>query len=175
MTEQDFATTLTEATRAAIRKAWPEVRDAHAAERLSGYALLTDDGLQTMGHVACSDEFLAECPVSNAWYNAVEWTYDEGVHAFDGVREIMVTHGRAANTPELFGAHVEEAFAALVAAMRALKAEGVFGDTIFLTVLSTDPNERLLELEGMAVQALNERDVYEKWRKALDEDLAMSK
>jgi hypothetical protein len=175
MTENDFATALTAATKKAIRAAWLEARSAHAAERLSGYALLTDDGLQTIGQVACTDEFLAECPVSAAWYNAAEWTYDEGVQAFDRVREIMVAHGKAAKTAEQFEAHVEEAFAALVAAMRALKSEGVFDDTIFLTVMSTDPNERLLELEGMAVEALNTKEVYEKCRKALDEDLAMSK
>ena len=158
------ANVLWAATKRAVLASIRSVRGAHPAERLCGYALLTDDNLRTIGYAACTEEQVASCGVRNARFEPVEWTYCEGAEAFDEVRELLVASADAAKGPEEQATHVGEAFGTLVEALRQARLEGALGEDVFLTVISTDPNERLLGLEAAAVEALNSKQLFVRWR-----------
>jgi hypothetical protein len=149
----------------AIRQSWRAVRDAHRSERIVGYALLTDDGLETVGHVACSEEWLASCEEPGARFEPVEWPYAEGSEAFDQTRTLLAAGAPAVERDEeRFGAHVAQSHAALVSALKELKEEGAIPAEVFLSVISTDPNERLRTLEAKAVRALNADVLVAGWK-----------
>jgi hypothetical protein len=156
---------LVAATKDAILASWRALREAHPSERITGYALLTDDGIQAIGSIACSQEWLTDCDEPSARFEPVEWMYGEGSSAFEEVRRLLVDSGQAAGPDEReFGTHVEQSYAALVCALDDLKRTGTFAPDVFLTVISTDPNERLRGLEEGAVRELNSEELHSQWR-----------
>ncbi len=159
---------LTELVVAAIPATLARIGEAHAGEHLTGYALLTDDALSTLSHVACTEESLSEKKhVRFAEVSPVEWTIDDGRGAFDDARAMLSSLYRATSSaPTALGEHVERAFAALVTALAHAKASGHFGEDVVLVVTSTDPSEELEELASRAVADLNAPDVVELWKSA---------
>ena len=158
---------LVRATKDAILGSLRALREAHPSERITGYSLLTDDGIQTIGCIACSEEWLTDCDEPSARFEPVEWMYGEGSGAFDEVRKLLVASRQAAGLDEReFGIHVEQSYAALVSALSDAKRSGAFAPEVFLTVISTDPNERHRLLEEGAVRELNSEELHSQWRAA---------
>jgi len=160
----EYAERLEEVVKDAVLRTVAEFKRRHPREHMNGYALLTDDGLGTLGHVACSKEFIASESEPDTLFLPVDWAYDDGVKAFDRqARPLLVSHADACEGGE-FLAHIDDSFNALVSALMSLRGDGVFGADVFLSVGSTDPSDRLERLEENAVRALNSDAVYRAWK-----------
>jgi hypothetical protein len=158
---------LKQEVKSAVKHSIAALSEGHPGESMDGYALVTDDGLRTLGFLASTTEF-TESQEESVRFEPVDWVYDDGVAAFDEPRKLLVASADAATTQDLHSTHVRTGFAALVAALSDLKSEGAFGDEVFLTVISTDPNELLERLEGEAVRTLNSTGLYQQWRASIE-------
>lgn len=150
------------ATRTAIAATLQALNERHPAETLAGYAIITDDSVTTVGYLGITSEVLASRD-AGLRFEAVDWPYDDGMSAFDTVRQILVEHSKD-HPPHL---HVEPMFTSLVSALSAARRDHNLGDDVFLSVLSSDPSPQLLQLEDMAVKALNPTPVYAAWKAAI--------
>jgi hypothetical protein len=161
--EPSHGEALKEAVKVAVRYSTNAVSEKHPGESLNGYALVTDDNLRTLGHLASTLEF-TRSRGEEVRFEPVDWMYDDGVAAFDEPRKLLVASADRATTQDLLLTHVREGFSALVSALGELKADGLFGEEVFLTVISTDPSELLERLEDGAVRALNSPGLYGRWK-----------
>ena len=154
---------LKQSTKVAIQHSLCRVLASHAGETLNGYAIVTDDDLSALGYFASTIEYTAQQAEAFVRFEPVDWDYNDGVEAFDDPRALLVANYAAADTVDLFRFHVDTSFAALVEALRELKAEGLFRDDTFLTVISTDPSDHLEMLECHAVRSLNAPELIRQW------------
>ena len=146
----------------AVRATAAAVTTRHPGETLAGYALLTDDDLGTLGHLAVTREALRADP--ETLFTPTDWPYDDGGEAFDGPNEAL---GALAAGLEL-GDHVDAAFALLVRALKDLRDDGVFALDVYLAVISTDPSEHLEALAEAAFAELNSADLTRARHEWLD-------
>ena len=152
----------------AIRRSVRAVETKFPNETLSGYALCTDDGLETLLYYAITREALHSSSDADLLFCPTDWPYTLDSESFDeGDKELRNRAESAKDIRE----HIDSSFGLLVDALSEMRKEGVFGDDVFLSVLSTDPSEYLEMLENMSVEKLNqtsivsERDKFlEKWR-----------
>jgi len=151
---------LKDAVKLAVKRTIVYVKANHVGECLNGYALLTDDEMRTLGYLASTEEFTKSQSEPNVRFEPTDWIYADGASEFDGPAKIL-SRGADANPLSL---HVPVSFIILVGALRELKLEGIFDDKVFLTVISTDPNEQLEKLEVEAVRALNDERMYSDWK-----------
>ena len=160
----------TEELRTAVIKGIRHARLAfskhHPGESLNGFALVTDDGLETLGYFANSEEFTAQNGEGNVRFEPVEWLYCEGDSGFAQARSILTSMARTAGANGVFAEHVRAAFGVLVDSLIAARAEGLFRQEVFLTVISTDPSDELVRLENQAVPQLNSPELVEAWQVA---------
>lgn len=147
----------------AVRTTVAAVTTRHRGEALAGYALLTDDALGTLGHLAVTREALRADP--EMLYTPTDWPYNDGGEAFDGPNEVL---GALAAGVGL-GDHVDAAFGLLVRALAELRAEGHFAPDVYLAVISTDPSEHLEALAEAAFQELNSAELTHARREWLDQ------
>jgi len=142
---------------------------AHPSDKIIGYALCTDDGLSTVFHAANTPQALARASnPSETQFVPVDWPYDEGAELFDDANQILVDGLKQATMPESFEQHVDSSFAQIVAALRELREEGIFGPDVFLWVTSTDPGDRLRTLARDAARVLNSPRQFAEWRSIMD-------
>jgi len=151
----------------AIRRTAARLQADHPGEALAGYALITDDGLETLSCTAVTEEVLAVSPEPDLLFCPTDWPYEPEPAAFESASQQLRTQGTGAD----LRSHVDGAFATLVQALAEIRAEGLFPPEVFLSVLSTDPSAYLESLEGSSVQRLNgprlveDRERFlEKWR-----------
>jgi hypothetical protein len=159
---------LVKQTKDAIRRTAAALRSEYPRESLAGYALLTDDAVETLSYLAISKEALAANPQEDLLFSPTDWPYEPESTAFDVAAQQL----RVRSSQTDLRAHVDESFAALVQALAESKKEGVFPEGVFLSVLSTDPSPHLEALEKAAIQLLNdasladERERFiEKWKR----------
>jgi hypothetical protein len=148
MTTNRFRDLVLEALRVAVRR----FIDAHPNERISGFALLTDDDLRTLGYAACTYEALGDDIGGATRFEPVDWPYGDGQEVFDEAGAFLAS---LADSNPNHRDHVETAFASLVAAMETAKAEGTLPHDVYCTPISTDPSELLERLEDQAILTLN--------------------
>jgi len=120
-------------------------------ERLAGYALTTDDSLETVGCIAVTREGLLASDDGDLLYQPPNWPLEPDWGAFELAYSLLQ---RSVDLPGDGLAHVHRSFEALVRALEILKAKGLFGADVYLSVLSTDPSDYLVELESSAVKRL---------------------
>lgn len=134
-------------------------------EQLAGYALLTDDDLETLGYAALSTDMLRSSSDEDLLFQPTDWPFQGEPDAFDGAYAELLARARSAVD---FRAHVDTSFAILVRALAEAKAEGLFDAKVFLSVLSTDPSEHLLALENSAISQPNESAILQNRQRFLD-------
>jgi hypothetical protein len=150
--------------KSAVRHTVAAVRRRHPLERLVGYALLTDDELVTLTYMAVTAEAVTAGAGEDLLFSPTDWPYEYEYKSFDLANQQL----RQLSASGEFSEHVERAFATLVQALVELRAEGIFGPNVFLSVLSTDPSPHLLALENACVERLNCKDVVEARQRFLD-------
>jgi hypothetical protein len=138
-----------------IRASIASVRNDRLSETLAGFALLTDDGVQTLYGAALTKEALTSSPDPEVMlFVPTEWPLEPERQAFNALgaklRESEPTDEAS------FEAHVDSSFAILVTALAETRAEGLFAPEVFLTVTSTDPSDYMNELATAAIARLNE-------------------
>lgn len=133
------------------------IRDTGAKHELAGYALCTDDELRSL--------FVARIPAhpspneldDDTLYSPMDWPD----LLYDGPTTEPSTHLQRLADSTTSPTHVEDAFEALVAALEHAKRTGLFSESTYLTVLSTDPSEHLEALSEAAEIRLNSRSIVE--------------
>ena len=65
---------------------------AHPDERLSGFAICTDDSAAAISHAFYSAEWFASGGREAARFVAADWPYDDGGEAFDAVHDCVAVH-----------------------------------------------------------------------------------
>lgn len=153
------------ALESAVRRTVRAVLRDRPGETLAGYALCTDDGLETLFHRSVTDAVLESSANQGLLFCPTDWSCELEAEAFDTVDGEL--RRRAAAAVDL-RAHVDSSFGLLIDALAELKREGVFAPSVFLSVLSTDPNEYLEELENSSVRRLNEPSVVSARQGFLD-------
>jgi hypothetical protein len=131
---------------------------------IRGYALCTDNDLGTLlCHVIDSEE-LAFSNNSDLLFCPTDWEFSLDCPVFDKV--IAELKKRAVHRER-----IDEDFQLMVDALYQAKRSGVFGEDVFLSVLSTDPGIHLERLEDQSVQFLNSertvkarKDFLIKWK-----------
>jgi len=164
-----YGEVLKEATKVAVTHSIRSVLANRVGESLNGYAIITDDDLSAIGYCASTNEYTNRQAEAYVRFEPVDWDYNDGVEAFDDPRTLLRANYDATTTDDLFRSHVDTSFATLVAALRELKAEGLFGDEVFLTVISTDPSAHLEMLECHAVRTLNTPELVRQWEHSREE------
>ena len=148
MDESTFIAALDDAVSGAVA-AFAIRRPGH---RLAGLALCTDDDLCTLCPMAVSAEDVERSPHQDLLFQPTEWQIDV---EYKEVREVDLELQRRSEETSSFPTYVDETFAALVSALHRARASGLVEAGVFLTVLSTDPSEKLSLLEDEAVRVLN--------------------
>jgi hypothetical protein len=154
--------------RAAIGETTAALRRAYPTEELAGYALCTDDGVETLFYLATTREVLSASTDPDLLFTPTDWTYDPGAAAFQLTAKYLRHRADAATD---FHRHVDSAFAGLVEALSRARDDGCFDGNVFLSVLSTDPSAHLEQLEAAAIARLNKEAILvarqaflSKWR-----------
>lgn len=127
-----------------------------APEDLVGLALCTDDELTTLyaTWLTSSELDLAQEP-DELLFSPTDWAASfDGGKIEEAARELRTL----ASDPR----HVERSFASLVSALEEMRKERALPDSLFLSVLSTDPSEYLEDLEAESVRTLNSSDVIDR-------------
>lgn len=112
------------------RKTFAAIREAHPNEKITAYAVTSDDSVMTIGAVANSAEaFLAANNDPDILWNAAEWSFCEGAEYFDIPYRMLLIRcrdqsGRETIPFQEFHAGVVEA---CVRALEELDREGLFG------------------------------------------------
>lgn len=165
MTEEDLDRQFIDGVKLAIRRTVAALKTEVPAETLAGYALLTDDALETLSYLAVTEEALRTNSDPDLLFVPTDWPYESGSDAFDAADAQL--RQRASVAAEL-RQHVDRSFGILVKALAESKAEGVFDPSVFISVLSTDPSKYLLTLWDSAVRRLNEPNVVEARERFLE-------
>lgn len=153
--------------KAAIRASLVGFQQAHPSEVMAGYALLTDDDLATVGHIAVTSEALVTRGDPDLLFCPTDWPYESDVPDFDVLSERMSALWMNDN-PKM---RLDRVFGLLVDALCDCRSDGLFSPRVFLSVLSTDPSPYLESLEAEGIRRLNEAGLVkereqfiERWR-----------
>lgn len=146
----------------AIRESVNVLCLALGAPEISGYALLTDDNLSTLGCSVVTKDYLEEVGGLRECIEPVDWPHFPKSAAMDSLGR-KLGELSAQTSPEQNVSFVGGVFNDLVKALMESRDDGLFTREAFLTVLSTDPSEYLEILERGAVKVLNSEDVYALW------------
>jgi hypothetical protein len=130
----------------------------HPGERLTGYALGTDDDLMSVLQVAITTAEFDFC--------LVDWPYEDRTRHLDEVHARLRASYDAATVDQTFAEHVQRSFASLVEALAVARAEGQFDEDVFLDVASFDPDPHRDAMEEAAIVRLNSPLVVRRWREA---------
>lgn len=169
MTESGEDRELVNAMKVAIRQTVAALGAEAPDQELAGYALLTDDGLETLSFLAVTKADLQSSNDPDLLFTATDWPREPAPELFDSADAELRRRAEAATD---FHVHVDVSYGLLVQALDESRAEGVFRPDVFLSALSTDPSKHLLALEDAAIRRLNESRLIqererflERWRR----------
>ncbi|QUI71412.1 DUF4303 domain-containing protein [Pseudoalteromonas piscicida] len=150
----------------AVKTTFTNLQRIHQPDELLGYALCTDDSVMTLYHVAMTQQWLSQDDNTEFEFSPVEWDLsDRDVH-FKGVATLLAARLELEDA-KLYENYLEEiinpTFKAFVLALLELRQEGVFAKNVFLSVISTDPSEHMLELESAANRKLNSAELLNRF------------
>ncbi|NNG43574.1 DUF4303 domain-containing protein [Pseudoalteromonas sp. NEC-BIFX-2020_002] len=152
--------------KAASKATFENLKIKHLNETLTGYALCTDDGAMTIYHIATTQQWAEKGGNFELEFSPVQWQYSDNGSFFDEAYELIMKRVERQDDEENEGKFqelVDRTFSIFVSALLELRAEGVFSESVFLSVLSTDPSDHMLELENKANRELNSSLLFSKW------------
>lgn len=149
------------------RKAFAAIREAHPNEKITAYAVTSDDSVMTIGAVANSAEaFLSVSDDPDILWNAAEWSFYEGSEYFDIPYRMLLIRCREQSGCEAmpFQEFHNGVVEACVRALEELDREGLFGvgqerENSIVLFQITDS-----EYLDDAVKRLNTPDAYRRFR-----------
>jgi len=154
-----------ERVKATIRTTLESLAQAHPGETLVGYALCTDDDLSSLLFRAITAEAMAASNVEDVLWQPTEWPYNDGDDAFASLsEELFAAAGSARNQRT----HVSKNYRCLVDSLGECRSEGVFGEEVFLSALSTDPSEYMERMEDRWAARINAAQVAAERKKWID-------
>ena len=152
----------------AIKKTKSQLDEKFGSDKLFGYSLCTDDCLMTIYHVACTNSWAEDN--KEFCHSSVEWRQSGDDTLFDQTYDEMANHYEKNDDDacEFFELNRDIRYESLVQALKECRESGVFDDSTYLTVVSTDPSEDLQTLEMKAVDRINKPSLADKFGLALD-------
>ena len=154
----------------AIRVAAAEACQTVDKDAIFGFALCTDDDVETIYHAYATRQWVAdhEDGYPEIGFISVEWAQSSSDHLFlplsQTLRVWAATDERRA--PD-FDAGRSMRFQALVEAMKLCRDEGLFDTHTLLCVGSTDPDGLMERLAGNAGRLLNNEAIATAYCRAL--------
>jgi hypothetical protein len=129
------------------------------------FALCTDDDVSSVFHIGCTERFAraSELPDVRFLPNDCEQTGDCSPAALDIVSGEFQRDDRRPSGPG-WGKARDEDFNAMAEGLAAARATGRIPDSVFVTVMSTDPSDHMLSLEESWLPLLNAHNVVREWR-----------
>lgn len=150
MSTSDFTSNLLAATVDAIERSLDAIRLV-SGDELAGYALCTDDALGAVFPMAVTVRQLAEAGAADLLFSPTDWPIGAGADAFAAASRLLLAHQDESPLRD----HVDKSFDVLVQALLHARRTSRFDESVFLSVLSTDPSDYLESLEARSVQTLN--------------------
>ncbi len=138
---------------------------ANHGDPILGFALCTDDDVSSFFHVGCTASFARISVVPEVRFLPNEWLQNgdrEAVALQIASREFQQTSRRPEG--DGWGAARDDDFKMLVAGLAAARATGAIDAAVFLTVMSTDPCDYMLNLEEALLPLLNPPHIMREWR-----------
>ena len=123
---------------------------------LAGVALCTDDELGTLYCMMIDTQEVEGSDDPDLLFTPVDWPCGDELEPFLEANKMM--RERLGRSGDLLP-HVDRTFEALVEALSRFRERAEVLSSAFLSVLSTDPSDYLLELEGQSVERLNEKSI----------------
>ncbi len=151
--------------KSASRETFINLQHRYRDEGLNGFALCTDDSVMTIYHMASTEKWSDNH--AEFRYSPVEWRLTDNDRLFDPAYELIMARVERQYDEQYedkFEQLVDLTFNSFVTALYELKQEGVIPDTVFLTVMSTDPGDHMLELESAANKLLNNSEQFANWK-----------
>ncbi len=147
------------------RKAFTAIREAHPSENITGFAVISDDSVMTIGPVANSAEaFAAVDNAPDTLWDAAEWACWEGGEYFDIPYRMLLTRRQYERVTVPFDEFRTRVIEACITALEELDKEGFFGD-------AQDRENRIVLFQIMdseyldeGVKRLNAPGAYERFR-----------
>ena len=164
----DIYDELRRSTSAAIREAVADMLTEFGEDKLSAFALCTDDDVMTLFSAACTHNWVSEREDN---YDAIgyiytEWDQNSGDTHFRSISKAVA----AMASDESGGDARDRRFEAFVLALKECRDEGLFDDDVLLCCGSTDPSDHMEKLAMNAVDRLNRADVADKFAEHLGYD-----
>ena len=153
---------LRDSTAAAIRSTAAGVFQSVARADLAGFALVADSDVTSFYHVYCTRDWVAERAgdYPDIGFIAVEWLQTADERLFDSANLMLKEWQWRKEIHEL-------RFLALVEAMAACRAEGLFDGSTLLAVSGADPDDDVAKMECNAATYLNDAGTAAAYRKAI--------
>jgi hypothetical protein len=148
----------------AIRRTTRALHGEHPDDTLVGYALLTDDALSTLLYGAITKKALETSPDPDLLFCPNDWPYEPECSAFDDADAMLREwyQDYSGSNPANLKEHVDRSFGILVDALAQARVDGVLGNEVFASVLSTDPSKYLEKLATAGIQRLNPDELVRK-------------
>jgi hypothetical protein len=153
---------------------------ACAGQRLTGYALCTDDEVCGVYHVACTAEHAAtagaelrellkkeygpESGVYDVRFKPEEWKLDAERDDLEAASKLLALRADLDVEGDCH-TQCEKAFECLVLALERCRSKGIFADDVYLCALSMDPCDAMERMGDEAVLRLNAPGVVREWRR----------
>ncbi|MBD8524323.1 DUF4303 domain-containing protein [Pseudomarimonas arenosa] len=148
---------------ASIRASVAAIRDKAPGQRLSAFAIFTDDGLVSLGwaaNVSGYPEGDANNPI-----DAVDYPFG-GYKEFSAPQAQLNASYNESAARGTFEEHVLGSFECIVEALASARSLGVIENDVLVFPCSTDPSELLESLERAAVERLNDSERVKQWNLA---------
>lgn len=152
------------------RKAFSEVRKQHPDKEFFGYCLYTDDSAGTFAHVVGHREEEWPSQDDDEYWNPHEWTLQDGLHHWDAVQSLIRDYQASAQDGD-YDAFREGVFEAGVAALSALKFEGLFVNgtdvnPLYVVFSVSDWSEEEVFPWVQRLNSAETVDAYRRWMSA---------
>lgn len=156
-----------QATVEAIRQAAAEAYQTITKDELFGFAICTDDDVDSVYHVYATREWVQsrEADYPEIGFISVEWTQASEDTLFLPLSTVF--RNWASTDDQNYDVDGSRRFGVLVDAMMTCRREGLFDPRTLLTVSSTDPDALMEKLACDAGRLLNNEAVAEAYCRAM--------
>ncbi len=138
---------------------------ADPADALIAFALCTDDDVSSVFHVGCTENYMRTHAMADVLYLPNEWLQTGEVDPPE-LRSLSGQFQQRSRrlSGDAWAAARDADFAALADGLARARVDAGINDTVWLTVMSTDPSAHMSELEEGFLLRLNPSEVVRKWR-----------
>lgn len=155
---------LVELVRVGSLEALAALQTEASEDPLVGFALCTDDDVSSLFHVGCTIRYVDASEEVDVRFNPNDWQQTGNISPI--ALDLVSRHFNerpAEPTPDQWRTARDSNFGVLVEGLLRARRDSPPGNSVFLTVCSTDPSNHMEALEEAAILLLNPPDLVRKW------------